>query len=65
MANTLTLFTTTNLIKECIIHCLTTIKKTQRKRASYAHAFSSVKRVLGHFQWDQGLMNVTESTQKN
>ena len=32
---------------------------------SYAHALSPVERVLGHFLWDPGPMNVTISRQKN
>ena len=34
------------------------------KRTSYANTLSPVKRVLGHFFWDPGLMNVTISRQK-
>ena len=33
--------------------------------ASYAHALSPVERVLGDFLWDQGLMNLIISRQKN
>ena len=33
-------------------------------RASYAHALSPVKRVLGDFLWDIGPMNLTVSKQK-
>lgn len=55
-------------------HCLTTTQ-TQTinnqhsdailvNRAKYAHALSLVERVLGHFLWDTGPLNVTKRTQK-
>jgi len=33
-------------------------------RDSYAHALSPVERVLGHFLWDPGLLNVALRRQK-
>ena len=33
-------------------------------RDSYTHALSPVERVLGHFLWDPGLMNVALRRQK-